>query len=674
VTSIFNRFGPFEVVREIGRGGMALVLLATDTRSGHHVALKLVPEGTDREGREILDAEEWGATLQQQFSRISAHVPAVYEHGRESGYFYVAMEYLDGENLSDVISRGPLEIDRAAGIAADLCEFLEAAHRFEPTIADRRLRSLVHGDLKPRNVRITADQTVKVLDFGIAKALSLSRKVTRNDFGTMPYLSPERLESGDVDEYADLWAVGVMLYEMVGGSTPFQAPDTRRLEQLIRSRRPAPSLSQRCPIGLESIVAKLLASDPIERYAGAHAIREDLERFRAGTSTRAEEEGWPNRAVDEQPTRRTHAPALHDDERTQRTRKPDDVPPVLPRQEPASVPSQHATATAPPAPKPRLARPRRMLRAALLVVAFAIVTNELWVAGAAGRIADAASLRELDQLAAAWDEYHNLAHRSYLGIGTRVLERSLTQRTSMLADRVIANYRTPFPTVREAQWQQARDALAHAIAAGAREDRVQAMLRYCEGHLHRINGEASKARQQPEQARRELTDAVLAFREAAELRPGWPDPFLGLARTFIYGLDDVDRGADALRQAQEYGHTPSEREIAQLADGYRTRGAALVRTARQLSGMPQEQDYLTRAAEAFRQALTFYSRAGSFAGVPANTRIVQRALDRVDERLEELAQEANVPEAAPESDSVDGAVVPLPSTNLLRRQVAVLWA
>ena len=145
-------------------------------------------------------------------------------------------------------------------------EFLEDAHRFEAVIGDRELRSLVHGDLTPRNVRITSQQEVKVLDFGIAKALSLSRKVTRNDFGTLCYLSPERLESGVVDEYADFWAVGVMLYEMVRGARPFQAEDTRRLERLILARSGAPSLSESCPRGLESVIAKLFAPTPAERY------------------------------------------------------------------------------------------------------------------------------------------------------------------------------------------------------------------------------------------------------------------------------------------------------------------------------------------------------------------------------------------------------------------------
>ena len=241
MNTVFNKLGPYEVINEIGRGGMALVVLAKDTRTGRDVALKLVPIGITGEARDILEAEQLGAELQRQFSEISDHVPAVYEHlPNESGYFLVAMEYLDGENLSDVISRGAVPADRALTIALELCAFLEAAHNFAPIIDGQPRRSVVHGDLKPQNVRITSSGAVKVLDFGIAKALSLSRKVTRNDFGTRPYLSPERLDDdGDVNEFADLWAVGVMLYEMIRGARPFDAPDTQPLERIIPSGRVA---------------------------------------------------------------------------------------------------------------------------------------------------------------------------------------------------------------------------------------------------------------------------------------------------------------------------------------------------------------------------------------------------------------------------------------------------
>ena len=156
VTTVFERVrvGPYEIVREIGRGGMAVVFFATDSRDGRPVALKLVPTGADPDTQEVLEAERWGAKLQEQFCQISQNVPFVYEHGMEGGYFYIAMEYLDGRNLSEILAGGPLAPNRAVGIAIQLCRFLEAAHGFESTIDGRNLRSLLHGDLKPHNIRV----------------------------------------------------------------------------------------------------------------------------------------------------------------------------------------------------------------------------------------------------------------------------------------------------------------------------------------------------------------------------------------------------------------------------------------------------------------------------------------------------------------------------------------
>jgi hypothetical protein len=210
---------------------------------------------------------------------------------------------------------------------------------------------------------------------------------------------------------------------------------------------------------------------------------------------------------------------------------------------------------------------------------------------------------------------------------------------------VIGNYRTPVPTVREPQWQMARDALAHAASVARNDVRVRASLRYCEGHLHRINGEARKARRQMSEAQHEFTDAVTAFREAAELRPSWPDPFLGLMRTFIYGLEDVDRGADALQQAQRLGFAPGDRETVQLADGYRARGDTFVRYAHALTGMEQEQEYLTRAADAYRQAIDRYSRVLGFGDVPRSLRLAQRGVRQVERRLADLSGPPEQPTA-----------------------------
>jgi tetratricopeptide (TPR) repeat protein len=218
-----------------------------------------------------------------------------------------------------------------------------------------------------------------------------------------------------------------------------------------------------------------------------------------------------------------------------------------------------------------------------------------------------------------------------------------------LADRIIANYRTPVPTVRETQWKMAREALAQALAVYPNDRQLRAALRYCDGHLHRINGEARKARKQNVDAQREFTEAVSAFREAAELRPNWPDPFLGLMRTFIYGLEDVDRGADALKQAQRLGYSAGDRETVQLADGYRVRGMAFARTARTLAGMAQEQEYLTRAAEAYRQAIDLYAKVIGYGDVPRTLRATQRALEQVEQRKADVSIQSSSPQ--PESTS-----------------------
>jgi serine/threonine protein kinase/tetratricopeptide (TPR) repeat protein len=657
MTTVFQRIGPYEILEEIGRGGMAAVFLATDTRTSRRVALKLVPTGHDREAREILEAERWGARLQEQFCLKSGHVPAVYEHGTDWGYFYIAMEYLEGLNLSEVIAAGPMSSERAAGIAVQLCEFLEAAHNFEVTIDGRPLRSLLHGDLKPRNIKVTADNRVKVLDFGIAKALSLSRKVTRNDFGSIAYLSPERLDSGEIDPQSDFWAIGVLLYEMVSGSLPFQAPDTRRLEQRILSRRPPTSLGKGCTPGLAAVIGKLLAGRPEDRYSAAAAIREDLECTIAGRETQAAQQGWPSRAIDEAPTQRTRPPERVEDEATRRTREPGaahDTTAVQPGR-PAGLPPPSSGAPRKPASR------RPVLLTALLLMALATACNEIGVAARARRLAATVPAKQLDGLADVWDQDDALSRRS-LRIGVIGLERALAQQTGVLSDRVIANYRTPLPSVRETQWRLAREALARAVSVVPTR-RLKASLRYCDGHLHRIDGEARKARGKTGEAEREFGDAVTAFREAAELRPNWPDPFLGLARTFIYGLEDVDRGADALTQAQRLGYTPGDRETTQLADGYRARADALARTARALSGLAREQDYLTRAAEAYRRALDLYATVVSFADVARTMRLTQRALGQVEQRIALLSRPATPPpqqNPVPEDDDSQsrGTVAP----------------
>jgi serine/threonine-protein kinase len=621
-TGVFNRIGPYDIDREIGRGGMAVVFLARDTRTNTDVALKQVPVGTDREGREIFEAEQWGARLQEQFSAVSALVPKVYEHRTIGDHFYVAMEYVEGENLSDAIARGPMPPARAVSIASELARFLDAAHRFEVTLNDRNLRSLLHGDLKPKNIRITPGDHVKVLDFGIAKALSMTRRVTRNDFGSMAYLSPERLETGEIDEASDLWAIGVLLYEMLSGVPPFRGADTRRVEDRIKSRRPPAPLDPSCPIALRAIVAKALAADMAGRYLAASAIIDDLKRFTAGEETEAEREGWSRRVDEEAPTRPTRAPIAVVEPETKRTSHESGGK--------GATPGVTPVATAGGSPRRR--RWMRRLAAAGFVFMIVAAGNEGCISARANRLAGTVRIQELSELSQAWEHRDLLVRKSWLGgLGVHELERALIRQTEVLADRVIENYRLPRPTVREAQWTAARTNLARAVAVSP-SSHLRAALRYCDGHLHRINGEARKRRGEPEGAQRAFTDAVAAFREAAELRSDWPDPFLGLARTFI-NMQDLDRGSDAFKRAESLGYTLGDRETAQLADGYSERGDTLARTAATLRGMAQEEDHLTRARDAYRESLNLYSRVMDFTDTASSMRRVDRRLKQIEERL-----------------------------------------
>jgi tetratricopeptide (TPR) repeat protein len=264
------------------------------------------------------------------------------------------------------------------------------------------------------------------------------------------------------------------------------------------------------------------------------------------------------------------------------------------------------------------------------------VMNEACVSERAEALAATVGTQDFQGLTNLWPEYRRLADRSGLGWGVAGLEEALSSQTMVLAERVMANYRTPQPTVRENQWKAAADALRRAVAISPGNSSLRAALSYCDGHLLRINGEALKARGQRDEATQAFTDAVVAFREAAALRPNWPDPFLGLARTFIYGLEDIDRGLDAIAQAEQHGHHPTDRETMQLADGYRVRGETLVKTAETIKGMAQEKDYLMRAAESFKEALKRYESIAGFGNVGINIRFTQKRLDRVEARLKEI--------------------------------------
>jgi len=211
-----TRVGSYQIIEEIGRGGMGVVYLAEDVRLGRRVALKSLPTAvaTQPDLRERLRREARAAAT------ISHPAVAVVYALEELGdHLFMASEYVQGETLRNLIARGPLAIDRARGIAADIAGALSAAHE----------AGVIHRDLKPENVLIKSDGSVKVVDFGIAhvEGSDVSR-LTRTGFalGTPAYMAPEQLLGGTVDPRADVYAWGVVLSEMLHGRHPLDQTTT----------------------------------------------------------------------------------------------------------------------------------------------------------------------------------------------------------------------------------------------------------------------------------------------------------------------------------------------------------------------------------------------------------------------------------------------------------------
>src|ERR1017187_1045955 len=249
-----HKIGRYEIIRPLGRS-MNDVYLALDTVENRQAALKLIKPDGDQVTLLVVEAERRGAALQRELHGLDPRMVEVYDFGDADGYFFVAMQYIEGRNLAEVLeAESAIDPTRAAVIALEICEQLAKFHSSKSAV--------VHGDIKPSNIHLSPNDTVRLLDFGIAKRLRAAGGATVHSFGSPSYCAPERLARSAVDEQSDLWAVGAALYEMLAGVPPYRAADTRRLENIIRSKRPPRALPPHCPRALREIVIKALASDP----------------------------------------------------------------------------------------------------------------------------------------------------------------------------------------------------------------------------------------------------------------------------------------------------------------------------------------------------------------------------------------------------------------------------
>jgi serine/threonine protein kinase len=626
-----REFGKYRIVKLLPLGGMGRVYLALDTEKNCQVALKLIDIAPDRESQEILEAERRGAVLQSRLCGLDRRVTIINRYGELDGFFFIEMEYVEGSDLSEILAKGPLGVPFAARIGGDICDVLHHSHTFTADIEGHQYHGIVHGDIKPRNIRITPDGQVKVLDFGIAKALSLTRKFTTNQFGSSQYSSPERLNTGDVDVASDLWSTAVVLYEIVTGKPYFQAESAAKVEHLIRNYRQVGDFPSSLPAPFRAILRKALHPDPALRYATARGFAADLNAFLANQPVAAESLD----PGDSEKTRRSAAPVEAYDATTRRN-TPDDATrrTAIPASG-ASSQSYPEPAEPKPAARQRSLSPRqRQIRffAALGggVFLFLLFYNEYSVFRRASDLSRELETERLTDLNAAWTRYEELARTSVLPVVYSGARRTLESRLIAGADRVITGYRnSDSPTISENDWLRAQAILAKALQLDAGDKEIRGKMYVCEGHVSRIRG---TARNQSKL----LNDARVRFEEAHDLIPKSPDPYLGLARLYVYALKDVDKAQEALRAADKRGHELGRREKSQLADGYKDRAEQFLREATRSGGLPEEKDYLQRAREDFGRAEELYREVVPFGNSTAVLRRIFEQLELIEVRLEAI--------------------------------------
>ncbi len=263
----------YRVEDKIGEGGMAVTYRATDALLGRTVALKILREQYWHDAEFV---ERFRREAQSAASLSHPHIAAVYDIGKHGDMPYIVMELVEGPNLQEVLKRdGVLPVDRAVKIAEQVCDALAHAHA----------KGIIHRDIKPHNILLSDGDRVKVTDFGIARARS-AETITKTHalIGTVAYISPEQAKGESATPASDLYALGVVLYEMLTGRVPFTGETPVAIALKHVSEPPAPPSQYRpdLPAAVEQVVLKALSKDQTVRHVTAQELLRDLQNVKSG--------------------------------------------------------------------------------------------------------------------------------------------------------------------------------------------------------------------------------------------------------------------------------------------------------------------------------------------------------------------------------------------------------
>jgi serine/threonine protein kinase/tetratricopeptide (TPR) repeat protein len=271
----------YRIINKLGAGGMGEVYLAEDTLLNRKVAIKLLPEALiadEQAGKRLIREARAAATLDH------TNICSVYEVGQDAGRTFIVMQYVEGETLAIRLARKPMDLQESLSVALQVAQALSEAHS----------RGIIHRDIKPQNIMLTARGHVKVLDFGLAKVaqteLSTDSEAATQSLltepgtimGTVQYMSPEQVKGETLDARSDIFSFGVLLYEMIGGHHPFAAATPAATISAILTKEPPPlaRYSREAPAELERLVSKALRKDREERYQGIKDVALDLKSLK----------------------------------------------------------------------------------------------------------------------------------------------------------------------------------------------------------------------------------------------------------------------------------------------------------------------------------------------------------------------------------------------------------
>ncbi len=634
-------FGPYRVILTLAARNQSRIDLVENTLVpnadgvNRREVLKriLIVPGKD-DNRELIDAEEQGADLQKQAHNRNPHIIEVYGSGRLNEYFFVSMEYVEGQNLEEYLkaNAGPLSPLKAASIACELCSQVATLHDFLLTL-DGKSQAFLHNDIKPSNIQIRkTDNQIRLIDFGAAKSVTYSKNFTRNDFASVAYCSPERLQKGLSDTQTDLWSIAVVLYEMVAGQLPFRASSHQQLELLITSGAPPSPLPESCPAELQAIIYKALSASVSNRYPDARAFGDDLQKFclapeRPLTST-------------ENPTRkvvfRPPVPALHQPAAEAGGSRFNSTPASdagAPDAQPSGLPRPIAAVGAAIRKRPF----RFALGAAVGIFALSVTLS---AASTHRQVQDLYSTLEKEdfptlpvpEIDSQYGQLQNIRESMFgrFFAFTSNLRTSIKPRLEETAERPINAYRTdqnhqPL----QSDWLRAHACLAFATEMDSADKRARAELDLVDGHLARLRKDYSVARQK--------------FVEASGLLPDSPDPWIGLAWLDAYGDNNLQALISDQIKAQQKLYTPGKREYAQRGDVSMMLGRKAVAASllwRRKNSAQEETHFLQEADSDFDRAEKDYQGCRDWAHTEAAIEEIHNRRAAIQLRLADLQRPA----------------------------------